>query len=69
LPILSYVLSNLGYLNIAVFWGVTPCSLIGVYRRFTELAASIVIVDEFSETSVGFYQANRLSHLTRQWSL
>jgi hypothetical protein len=62
--IVSYILryltlrgENKFRVTMAVFWVVTPCSLVEVYRRFRD--AMIVLMMEAAsntETSVNFYQ-------------
>jgi hypothetical protein len=43
-------------MKMTVFWDVTPCSLVKVYRRFIDL---IMEAENTSETSVNFYQTTR----------
>jgi hypothetical protein len=42
-------------MKMAVFWVVVPCSLVEVYRGFTEAART-------SETSINFYQTVQHNH-------
>jgi hypothetical protein len=43
-------------MTMAVFWDVTPCSLLEVYRRFIALTMDAAGT---SETSVNFYRTTR----------
>jgi hypothetical protein len=57
--------TGLNYITkMAVFWVVAPCGVTKAYKRFRELATSIIIdlmkeAASFSETFVKFYQNSR----------